>query len=313
MIQVKGLHHRYGPLTAVEELSFDVARGEILGLLGPNGAGKTTAMRSVVGLLTPTRGLIRVAGSDLQKEPLAARRALGYLPENTPLYRELVVREFLCFAARAKGISRRDAGAEADRVIEACGLQSVAKRLIGYCSRGYRQRIGLAQALAADPPVLVLDEPTVGLDPAQIVEIRERIADLAKNKAVLLSTHILPEASALCDRVLILHQGRCVAEDSPERLGETMGGSPRLIVVLQHQPSDLGAQLEALPFVARHEALGLVEDAWHWRVEMRERDQTPELVSKLVQLGCAIREVRNERLGLEDVFLRLVRPEEGEA
>jgi ABC-2 type transport system ATP-binding protein len=310
MIEVQGLHHRYGPVTAVEELSFSVGRGEILGLLGPNGAGKTTAMRAVVGLLAPSGGSVRIDGRDLADDPIHARRRLGYLPELVPLYRELTVVEFLRFAAKAKGVSRSRVGGEVERVIEACGLGPVRTRLIGYCSRGYRQRIGLAQAMAGDPPVLVLDEPTVGLDPAQVVDIRDLIAELGRTKAVILSTHILPEASLLCQRVLILDRGRCLADDTPAKLKNSMQAAPRLSVTLRSQPPDLAARLAALDYVSAAEDMGLADDRWRWRLDLRSADATADLVAELVRLGCAVEEIRPDRLDLEDVFLRLVRHEE---
>jgi len=316
MIECQGLTHRYGPLTAVEDLSFFVGRGEILGLLGPNGAGKTTAMRALVGLLSPTRGTIRIDGHDMSTDSLEARRLLGYLPEAVPLYRDLTVREFLDFAARMKGVPRHQTRAHVEWLIEACGLETVDHRLIGFCSRGFRQRVGLAQALAGDPPVLVLDEPTVGLDPAQVVEIRESIARLAKEKAVLLSTHILPEASLLCDRVLILHRGRRVAEDSPDNLTASLSGAPILRVICQGSLDAAASVLESHSTVLRAERLETSTEASTdssarsvWRVDLAGRADIPVLVHALVVAGCGVEEVRPERLGLEEVFLRLVREE----
>jgi ABC-2 type transport system ATP-binding protein len=306
MIEVTGLHHRYGPLTAVEEITFTVERGEVLGLLGPNGAGKTTVMRSVVGLLSPTAGSVRIDGHDHRGDSLAARSLLGYLPESVPLYRELRVHEFLSFAARAKGVAPSRVASEVERLLQSCGLESVASRLIAFCSRGFRQRIGLAQALAGDPPVLVLDEPTVGLDPGQIVEIRETIAELARNKAVLFSTHILPEANLLCSRVLIMHQGRAVAEDTPEKLGESGDGPVWMRILLRHQPSDLADQLRATRFVRAVVPLPMQHDCWQWRLQLERREQIADLVAELVRAGCAVEEVGGERAGLEEAFLRLV-------
>jgi ABC-2 type transport system ATP-binding protein len=316
MIECQGLTHRYGPLTAVEDLSFTVGRGEILGLLGPNGAGKTTAMRVLVGLLSPTKGSIRIQGHDMSVDSLEARRQLGYLPEAVPLYRELTVREFLDFAARMKGVPRAQTRSHVEWLVEACGLETVVQRLIGFCSRGFRQRIGLAQALAGNPPVLILDEPTVGLDPAQVVEIRESIAQLAKEKAVLLSTHILPEASLLCDRVLILHRGRRVAEDSPDNLAASLSGAPILRVVCQGSLDAAAAVFESHPEVRQaepqevaRELSAAAEGRSVWRVHLTARAGIPALVRALVEGGCGVEEVRSERLGLEEVFLRLVREE----
>jgi len=312
MIEVQGLRHRYGPVHAVEDLDFRVERGEILGLLGPNGAGKSTTMRAVVGLLSPSGGTIRVGGHDLATAARAARAQIGYLPEAVPLYRELKVTEFLRFAARAKGVVRGRVSAEVDRVVEACGLESVASRLIGFCSRGYRQRVGLAQALVADPPALILDEPTVGLDPAQVVEIRDTIAGLAQDKAVILSTHILPEANLLCSRVLILNQGRCLADGTPEDLSLSVSDHPRQHVVCVEGVGDPEAVFAATEFVESFTPTDAASGHRAWTVDLRDSGTPGTLVRYLVEGGCAVAEVRPDRLGLEEVFLRLVR-EEGAA
>lgn len=300
MIEVQALHHQYGPLVAVRELSFSVQKGEVLGLLGPNGAGKSTTMRAVVGLLTPTRGSIRLGGHDLATDSRAARALLGYLPENTPLDRELRVEEFLAFAARAKGVPGARVRAEVDRVVELCGLESVRRRLIGFCSRGYRQRTGLAQALVGDPPVLILDEPTVGLDPTQVAGIRDSIAELARDKAVILSTHVLSEASRLCSRVLILDRGERRAEGSPDELARALSQVPQLRVVA-HPREQAHAVLASLPGV--HLESGS-DDAF--LVSTDPGVQNAAIVRALVSAGCDVEEIRPERLGLEEVFLRLV-------
>lgn len=309
MIDVQGLRHRYGPVHAVEELDFRVERGEILGLLGPNGAGKSTTMRAVVGLLSPTAGTIRIDGHDLANDARAARAQVGYLPEAVPLYRELKVTEFLRFAARAKQVPTGRVAAEVDRVVEACGLGPVASRLIGFCSRGYRQRVGLAQALVGDPPALILDEPTVGLDPAQVVDIRDTIAALAHDKAVILSTHILPEANLLCSRVLILSQGRCFAEGTPEDLSLSVSDSPRQHVVCVEGTGDPAAVLAGLDIVADHAPADAAAGHRAWTVDLHGAADPSTLVRALVEAGCAVAEIRPERLGLEEVFLRLVREE----
>ncbi len=304
MIEVQGLMHRYGPLIAVHELSFTVERGEVLGLLGPNGAGKTTALRAVVGLLSPTRGRIRIGGRPLD-QGTAARAALGFLPEHTPLYRELTVEEFLRFVSRAKGVPAAQERDEIDRVVDLCELKPVRRRLIGYCSRGYRQRVGLAQALVADPPALVLDEPTVGLDPAQVVGLRDRIADLSRDKAVILSTHVLPEAQRLCTRVLILDRGRRLAEDRPEALAAAIGETSR--VRLHATPvENVATVLASHPGVLSLVDLGNGQ----WRLELSDGTRPAKIVRALVEAGCDVDTCAPERLELEDVFLRLVRRED---
>lgn len=308
MIEVQSLHHRYGQLTAVHDLSFSLQRGELLGLLGPNGAGKTTAMRAIVGLLTPSSGEIRIGGVNMAREPLRARTQLGFLPEQVPLYRELRVREFLRFAAQVKGVPRAKLKAEIDRVAQECGLEEMLGRMIGFCSRGYRQRIGLAQALIGDPPVLVLDEPTVGLDPEQVASIRERIGTLGQNKAVILSTHMLAEAQRICTRVLILHQGRCVAEDTPIRLGARVDKA-RWRAVLSREAQDLEARLRALHFVNSVDRSAEVGARAVWRFELSDAQFASELLKVIVQQGSAVEEFTPEQVGLEDVFLRAIRGE----
>ncbi len=309
MIEVRGLSHRYGPLSAVEDLSFTVERGEVLGLLGPNGAGKSTTLRAVVGLLRPSEGRVLIGGHALDEDPLAARQLLGFLPEAVQLYRELKVEELLRGVARIKNVALGQVESELDRVIELCDLGPVRQRLIGFCSRGYRQRIGLAQALMGDPPALVLDEPTVGLDPAQIVLIRGRIAELARDKAVILSTHILPEAQLLCSKVLILNQGRCVAEDSPDALAASLRGGNRLRLVSSSPPAMVDEKLAKAEFVQSHQ-VDRTRSELAWLVELERSEDAPRLVELLVREGVAVQELSPERLGLEAVFLRLVRDEQ---
>ena len=214
MIEVRNLTKRYGDLVAVKDLSFSAARGQILGFLGPNGAGKTTTMRIITGFLPATSGSVQVAGFDTFSESQLARRHIGYLPENPPLYNDMTVWSYLSFVARIRGIARTKIPEANQRAIEKCGLEDVATRVLGQLSKGFRQRVGLAQALIHDPAVLVLDEPTIGLDPRQIIDIRRLIRDLSGERTVILSTHILPEVAQLCDKVVIINRGRIAVEDS---------------------------------------------------------------------------------------------------
>jgi len=218
MIEVSGLHKRYHELVAVDGISFSVARGEVIGFLGPNGAGKTTIMRVLVGAIPASAGKVVIGGADVFEKPLEVKRQVGYLPEVPPLYEDLDVAAYLGFVCRLKGLKRKQIGPETDRLRAMCGLEEVGKRLIGNLSKGFRQRVGLAQALVGDPQVLILDEPTIGLDPNQIVEIRSLIGNLAANRTVILSTHILGEVIQLCSRVIILNRGRIVADDEIEKL-----------------------------------------------------------------------------------------------
>jgi ABC-2 type transport system ATP-binding protein len=224
-LEVRDVTKRFGPVEAVGGISFSVRHGEIVGFLGPNGAGKTTTMRILAGIFPPTSGAVRVAGHDPQREPLACRRAVGYFPEHAPHYPELSVRGYLRFVARVKGLRRADRPEAVARVLAACGLESVAHRRVGTLSKGYRQRVGLAQALCGDPPILILDEPTIGLDPEQVVEIRDLVRGLRGRRTVLFSSHILSEVEALCERVVVIARGRIVGEGTPAELGARLGQS----------------------------------------------------------------------------------------
>ena len=216
MIQVEALTKYYGDTLALDKLSFQVAEGEILGFLGPNGAGKTTTMRMLTGYMPPSEGTATVAGYDIFHDSIKVRQRVGYMPETVPLYREMSVYSYLNFMASIRGVQKREKAI--DRVLDACGIGDVRTKLISHLSKGYRQRVGLAQALVHDPEVLVLDEPTIGLDPRQILAVRELIKSLGGERTIILSTHILPEVSQVCQRVLILNHGRVVAEDTPEHL-----------------------------------------------------------------------------------------------
>jgi ABC-2 type transport system ATP-binding protein len=251
MINVDHLTKRYGSLTAIDQVTFQVEAGEVLAFLGPNGAGKTTTMRILTGSLPATSGRVRIAGYDIDESPLEVKRQIGYLPETLPLYPEMTVTEYLRYVARIKGVSRSDIRQAVNQAVERCALGQVRGRLIGNLSRGYRQRVGLAQALIHDPPLLILDEPTGGLDPKQIIEIRELIKTLAGSHTVILSTHILPEATAICQRVIIIHKGRVVAVDTPERLATQLRGAEQVRVALRRPTADLHDELAAVPGVLR--------------------------------------------------------------
>jgi len=218
MIEVRNLTKRYGDLVAVDRVSFTAQKGEILGLLGPNGAGKTTIMRIITGFLPATGGTVEVAGFDIFEDSYEVRKRIGYLPESPPLYSDMTVTAYLEFVGRIKGIARAELPAASERVVRQCGLTEVTRRVLGHLSKGFRQRAGLAQALIHDPSVLVLDEPTIGLDPRQIIEIRSLIRELASQRTVILSTHILPEVSQLCQKVVIINEGRIAVEDRIENL-----------------------------------------------------------------------------------------------
>jgi ABC-2 type transport system ATP-binding protein len=222
MIEVEGLTKRYGDVTAVENVSFRVNKGEIVGFLGPNGAGKTTTMRIITGYLPATRGTVSVAGFDVFRDGMKAKKKIGYLPEHPPVYTDMSVESYLQFVAKIKGVPRGQRSTAIRGVMERCGIADVRETIIGKLSKGYKQRVGLAQAMVHDPEVLILDEPTIGLDPKQIIEIRQLIKSLAGDHTIILSTHILPEVSMICERVLIIDQGRIVADDTLEKLTASM-------------------------------------------------------------------------------------------
>ncbi|EKP94358.1 ABC transporter ATP-binding protein [Thermaerobacter subterraneus] len=256
MIEVSRVSKRFGEHRAVTDLTFTVQRGEIVGLLGPNGAGKTTTMRLITGYMPPSAGTIRVAGFDTWEEPLEVKRRVGYLPENPPVYPDMTVESYLLFVAALKGVPRPRRRAEAQEAAERTGVAHVWKRLIGNLSRGYRQRVGLAQALVGKPDVLILDEPTVGLDPAQIVEVRQLIRDLAGEHTVILSSHILPEVRQTCQRVLIMNRGRLVAQDTPEGLTRALQGGTALQLAVKGPAEAVARRLRELDGV---EAVRLLE------------------------------------------------------
>ena len=291
----------------MDDVSFTVGRGEVAALLGPNGSGKSTLMRCLIGFFSPTRGRVRVAGLDVGDDPVEARRRLGYLPEQVTLYPDLPVRRYLEFVAGAKGLGRGSRRSAVEDVIGRCGLESVTGKLNGKLSKGFRQRVGLAQALLGDPPVLVLDEPTVGLDPVQTLELRALLRAL-RGRTVLLSTHILSEASALCTRIVILSRGRLVAEDTPEGLGRRLEGMSRLVVRVDGPLPEVAAALRALPGVARVD-VEPAEDGSGQVLVVRAVDPVPVqrvLATTVVGRGWTLLEVRASAPTLEDLFVRAV-------
>ncbi|MEO8432006.1 MAG: ABC transporter ATP-binding protein [Acidobacteriota bacterium] len=304
MIEVQNLTKRYPTQVAVSDVSFSVREGEILGFLGPNGAGKTTTMRVLTGFLPPTSGTARIAGHDIVRQSREARASLGYLPESAALYPEMRVREYLAFRARLEGVSGPELTRRVGDAIARCLLEDVADRKVENLSKGYRQRTALAGALVHEPPVLILDEPTVGLDPAQIIRIRETIRALGRERAVLLSTHILPEVDAVCDRVLIIDRGRIVAEGTPQELRRKLAGTPAVRVSIRGAV-EAGAAIRAIPGVtAVDESAG--EGETLLRVHTGEDADVAEDIFRLaVARGWTLRELARESVSLEDVFVRL--------
>ncbi len=308
MIDVHNITKRYGHHTAIDRVTFSVAKGEVLAFLGPNGAGKTTTMRILTGFMPATEGTARVAGFDCTDQSLEVKRQIGYLPETPPVYQELTVTEYLTFVGQLRGMTGPNLTSALDQSIGRLELGTVRHRLIGNLSRGYRQRVGLAQALLHDPPVLILDEPTVGLDPKQIIEIRELIKSLAGSHSVILSTHILPEATAVCQRVVIINKGRIVAEDTPEQLSARLRQSEKVSLTLKSCPVDCEAKLRAIPGVL-HVLPGQGGGTFLIECELG-RDLRDEIARVAVTSQWGLLELRTVSMTLEDVFLQLTRHED---
>ena len=310
MIEVQHLTKRYGRVTAVEDVSFRVERGEILGFLGPNGAGKTTTMRVLTGYIPATEGKALVAGFDLFDQPIEAKRRTGYLPETPPLYPDMSVAEYLTFVAKIKGVSARDRRQRVRQVMERTRVADMADRLCSKLSKGYRQRVGLAQALIHNPDVLILDEPTAGLDPKQIIETRQLIKELGGDHTIILSTHILPEVSQTCERVVIISKGRVVAVDTPENLTARLRGSETMYVQIEANGADPGSALSQLPGVTRVAEADRHDGLVGFEVESDQgHDVRRDLARLVVTSGWGLLELRPMRLSLEQVFLSLTTEE----
>lgn len=313
MIEVKQVTRYFGRVMAVDNISFQVAKGEILGFLGPNAAGKTTTMRILTTYLPATTGTARVAGFDVHAESMQVRRRIGYLPENPPLYTEMRVADYLDFVAKIKGVDPRNRKRAVAVAMDKTGITSVSQRVIKQLSKGYKQRVGLAQALVHNPDVLILDEPTVGLDPKQIIEVRELIKGLAGNHTIILSTHILPEVSMTCERVVIIDKGAVVAEDTPDNLTRKLSGSQRFAILAGGPPDEVTRALGALPGVrqVRKVEQNAPAGTHHYQVESAaDGDQSPIFARLIVEKGWDLYELRPEGLSLEDVFLRVTTKEE---
>ena len=311
MIEVQGLTRYYADRPAIQDLTFSVPRGQVLGFLGPNGAGKSTTMRILTGYLGPSAGAATVAGFDLVDHSLEARRHIGYLPETTPLYKEMRVAGFLHMLCRLRGVPAAKRRARVDAAIEACGLSDRRNEVIGRLSRGLRQRVGLAQAIVHDPEVLILDEPTAGLDPAQTRETRELITRLGRDHTVVLSSHILPEVSATCDRVLIINHGRLVADDTPANLARSVAGAEgvEIEMVLQGDRGEIERRMGAVPGVEKVAISPAGEGDWRVVVKAAKADLRDELARAALEAGFGLRQLQARTLSLEDVFMHLTTEE----
>src|SRR2546428_8385425 len=313
MIEVENLTKRYGRTTAVDGISFVVKKGEIRGFLGPNGAGKTTTMRILTCYLPPTEGTARVAGHDVFEEPLEVKRRVGYIPESPPLYPDMDVDTFLDFCAKIKGVAKAQRRARMDAAIEKCRVGDVRKTLIGKLSKGYRQRVGLAQAILHDPEVLILDEPTAGLDPKQIIETRELIRGLGGEHTIVLSTHILPEVEMTCGRVVIINKGRVVAEDTPESLARRLRGAGALRLEVRGEEAPVVAALRTLPGVLQVKAKAHHDGLLTLEVEAEAgRDVRADLARTIVTKGFALLALQQVGMSLEEIFLHLTTTDRAE-
>ena len=300
MIEVQEVTKRYGTFSALDNISFSIKKGEIVAFLGPNGAGKTTTMRIITGFMPPTSGTIRIAGFDGLASPMAIKKQIGYLPETPPLYLELTVQEYLTFVGRIKGLDPAQLLSRMDKIREQTGLKEVQGRVIGHLSRGYRQRVGLAQALIHNPPVLILDEPTTGLDPNQIIEIRDLIKNLAGSHTIILSTHLLAEATAICQRVIIIHKGKIVAIDTPEQLSAKLQQSETLSLTVEQTYPDFALELGRLPGVL---AVTQGTSPNSFMLETQQgRDIRSEVTKFIVSREIGLLEIKAQPLTLEDAF-----------
>lgn len=307
MIEAAHLTKRFGSFIAIEDVSFRVARGEIVGFLGPNGAGKSTTMRILAGVFPPSSGQARIAGYDLVRHSLRARAVVGYAPERISLYQDMSVSQYLTYVARMKGVNRQEIRSEVGRVMATCGIDTVRSQIVGSLSKGYRQRIGIAQALVGSPRVLILDEPTAGLDPEQVAEMRALIRSLRGERSVILSTHILPEVEATCDRVIIINRGRVLAVDTPANLNRRLRPTSQIYMEVSGPANDIVERLGAIPGVLtvepRRDSDGLVRLVIGTDPQV---DQREALAAAVLRSGWGLRELRPVSLSLEEIFLSLV-------
>jgi len=309
LIQVQNLTKRFNSKTALDSVSFEVEKGDIIGFLGPNGAGKTTTMRIITAFIPPTSGRAVVGGFDVMEQPLQAKKLLGYLPESVPLYMEMRVREYLRFRAELKGVRGSDIAKNVDRVVEECQLKEVEKKVIAHLSKGFRQRTGLADALISQPPILILDEPTIGLDPSQIRQTRKLIRDLGEQRTLILSTHILPEVEQVCNRVLIINRGKIVGEGTPRELRKRLAGQS----VVKAEMRGRGLSLDVLESLEGVKDAAMETDGEIATVSLTTNLPQGEIEEKLfglcVEKKWVLRSLFREAPSLEDVFMELTGPE----
>lgn len=302
MVEIQNLSKSYGNTHAIQNLNFKVNRGEVVGFLGPNGAGKTTTMKIITGYMAPTSGVVKVAGYDVFENPIEVKRHIGYLPETPPVYTDMYVSDYLSFVAKLKGVAKDKVKAAVKMAMEKTHIEPVQNRLIGNLSKGYRQRVGIAQALVSSPELLILDEPTVGLDPKQVAEIRTLIKELKGQHTIILSTHILPEVQATCEKIIIINRGVIAAEDSLDRLNQRVHGAHRMYLKVKRADQSLRADLEKLDGVLKLEE----SSSGVYLLDVDKNDETTEHVAEVVVSHKAgLLELKNLDMSLEDVFLKL--------
>ena len=312
MIEVEGITKRYGTARGIENVSFKVEKGEVLGFLGPNGAGKTTMMRILTCYFPPTSGKARVAGYDVFEDSLEVRRRIGYLPENVPLYTDMPVTAYLEFVGKIKGVGNKEIKNRVAKVMDDCGITHVSTKYIRDLSKGYRQRVGLAQALINDPEVLILDEPTIGLDPRQIIDIRQLIKNLAGRRTVILSTHILPEVSMICQRVIIINEGKLIAVDTPDNLMRQLQSSAQIVLLVRGPQEEVAQKLgmvKGVKGVTKKASGGYNGDTYIVEA-MKNVDIRKDLAMIIVNNHWDLLEMRPVSMSLEDIFIKLVTDEE---
>lgn len=316
MIEVSGLFKSYGPIQAIHDINFKVKKGEVVGFLGPNGAGKSTTMKIITGSMAPSGGSVRVAGFDVFEDPIEVKKRIGYLPENPPVYGDMSVESYLKFVAKLKGVETSRVKAQVEKSIEKTDLGSVRRRLIQNLSKGYRQRVGIAQALVSDPEVLILDEPTSGLDPRQVAEVRALIKELKGEHTIILSTHILPEVQAMCERIIIINRGHIVAQDSLEGLSTRMAGATQVKIKVARPSGEVEKSLQAIPGVS-----ALVKSEHGYAMAIASGGATDgaadgvveRIAETAVQSRAGLLELRRESADLEEIFLKLTTSEETQA
>ena len=314
MIEVKNLTKRYGATVAVNDVSFDAKAGEVLGFLGPNGAGKTTTMRILTCYLSADAGTAKVAGYDVFEESIEVRKQIGYLPESAPLYTDMGVLDYLNFIAQIRGIPKSHRKERIREVIDICGLEKVIQKDVGELSKGYRQRLGLSQALIHAPSILILDEATSGLDPSQIIEIRNLIKEIGKEKMIIFSSHILPEVSATCSRILIINEGRLVANGTPEELAGRAKGQEVVHISIRGHRAEIEAKLDELNFVSDYKCVKADDQILGYRISSQQGNNAAEEIFQfVVDNHWSLTELRQETVSLEDVFLQLTGSESTDA